>query len=70
MSRIGSAIWIAARPMPGASYMVSTMSSISLRKASSTRSIGALTRRSLGSGRVMIGRRAMASFVELGLRFG
>ena len=40
--------------MPGASYMVSTMSSISLRRASSTRSIGLLISRSLGSGRVMM----------------
>ena len=29
--RSGSPIWIAARPMPGASYIVSSMSSASLR---------------------------------------
>ena len=31
MSRTGSPTWIAASPMPGASYMVSNMSSTSLR---------------------------------------
>ena len=30
--RLGSPIWIAASPMPGASYMVSNMSSTSLRR--------------------------------------
>src|SRR5580693_5977231 len=52
--------------------MVSIMSSISRRRSSSTRSIFLLTRRSLGSGKVMIGLRAMGDFVRgaLGLIIG
>src|SRR6202035_3143484 len=62
----------AASPTPGASCMVSIMSSISRRRSSSTRSIFLLTRRSLGSGKVMIGLRAMGDFVRgaLGLIIG
>src|SRR5580700_9554632 len=69
---MGSATWIAASPTPGASCMVSIMSSISRRRSSSTRSIFLLTRRSLGSGKVMIGLRAMGDFVRgaLGLIIG
>ena len=63
ITRIASATWIAARPMPGASYMVSTMSSISSRKPSSTCPSGALTRRSFGSGRMMMWRSAIGRFV-------
>ena len=53
--RSGSPTWIAASPMPGASYMVSSMSSASLRNGASTRSTGFETRRSTGSGRMMSG---------------
>ena len=45
MSRRGTPTWIAARPMPGAAYMVSSMSSIKRRRSSSMRSIGALLAR-------------------------
>jgi len=51
----GTPIWIAARPMPGASYMVSSMSSASLRSSAFTVSIGAETCRRSGSGRMMSG---------------
>ena len=49
-------------PTPGASCMVSIMSSISLRRSLSTRSIVLLTRRNFGSGKMMIGLRAMRDF--------
>ena len=42
--------WVAARPMPGASYMVSNMSSINARRASSTDSTGVATVRRRLSG--------------------
>ncbi|MGY4599208.1 hypothetical protein ACVWXL_006954 [Bradyrhizobium sp. GM22.5] len=61
ISRNGCAIWIAASPMPGASYMVSNMSSASLRISGVTFSIGLETRRSCLSGRMMISLRAMAA---------
>ena len=63
-TRRGTPTWTAARPMPGAAYMVSSIESMSLRRSSSTRSTGALFMRSLRSGRVMI-----SSFVT-GLRYG
>ena len=56
-----SQTWIAASPIPGASYMVSNMSSASLRISGVTFSIGLETRRSCLSGRMMISRRAMAA---------
>ena len=40
ITRTGSPTWMAARPMPGAAYMVSSMSSISARRASSTSATG------------------------------
>ena len=48
--RIGTPTWIAARPMPGASYIVSNMSAISVRCASVTVSTGFEITRSRGSG--------------------
>ena len=53
--RSGSPTWIAARPMPGASYMVSSMSSASFSSGASTRSTGLETWRRTGSGRMMSG---------------
>jgi len=61
ISRKGCAIWIAASPMPGASYMVSNMSSASLRISGVTFSIGLETRRSCLSGRMMISLKAMGA---------
>ncbi len=65
-TRRGTAIWMAARPMPGASYMVSSMSSASLRTSVSTVAMGSETSFSRGSGMTMISRRAMVdSFAGL-----
>ena len=47
MSRSGTPTWIAARPMPGASYMVSSMSSASSRISGVTASTGLETSRRL-----------------------
>src|SRR4249919_4246112 len=51
----------AARPMPGAAYIVSSISSIRRRTSSSTVSIGFDFFLRRGSGAVRMGRRAMAS---------
>ena len=59
--RSGCAIWIAARPMPGASYMVSSMSSASARISGVIFSMGLETRRSCVSGRMMMSRMAMGA---------
>ena len=59
ISRCGCATWIAASPMPGASYMVSNMSSASLRISAVTFSTGLETSRNCLSGRMMMSRRAM-----------
>ena len=56
ISRSGCATWIAASPMPGASYMVSSMSSASLRISAVTFSTGFETSRNCLSGRMMISR--------------
>ena len=53
------AIRIAARPMPGASYIVSNMSAISARRSSSTFSTGVETVLRRGSGTSTIGRIAI-----------
>ena len=58
--RNGCATWIAASPMPGASYMVSNMSSASLRISGVTFSIGFDTSRNCLSGRMMISLMAMS----------
>src|SRR3954471_13615850 len=50
-TRFGTPIWIAASPIPGASYMVSSMSSASARISSVMRSTGAHFARRRGSGR-------------------
>ena len=62
VSVTGHAAWpdIAAKPMPGAAYMVSSISSMRRRRPSSTRSTGAETCFRRGSGAVSIGRIAMA----------
>ena len=60
ISRKGCATWIAASPMPGASYMVSNMSSASLRISVVTFSTGLETSRSCLSGRMMISLKAIA----------
>jgi hypothetical protein len=56
--RRGSPTWIAASPMPGASYMVASISSMKRRAASSTVSTMTLFWRSTASGIVR-----MSSFV-------
>ena len=61
ISRTGSATWIAASPIPGAAYMVSNMSSASLRIAGVTFSTGLETSRNFLSGRTMISLKAMIS---------
>ena len=58
--RSGSPIWIAANPMPGASYMVASMSSANARNGASTRSTGLESWRRMGSGRMMSGLIGMA----------
>ena len=63
-SRFGTPTWIAARPMPGAAYIVSNMSSISVCRPASIASTGVDTVRSRGSGVSMIGR--MAIHLKLG----
>ena len=65
ISRNGCATWIAASPMPGASYMVSNMSSANLRISAVTFSIGLETSRNCLSGRMMISRMAMMSLKAL-----
>ena len=57
--RCGSPTWIAARPTPGASYIVSNMSSTSARTSASTAFTGSDTCRSRLSGRMMMSRNAM-----------
>jgi hypothetical protein len=57
--RFGTPIWIAASPTPGASYIVSNMSSTSARTPASTVFTGSETSRSRLSGRMMISRNAM-----------
>ena len=59
MTRLGTPIWMAARPMPGASYMVSSMSSMRARSSSSTVSTGFEIVLRRGSGAVRMGRMAM-----------
>ena len=61
MARTGSPTWIAASPMPGAAYMVSSMSSKRARKASSTPGAGFETAFSRLSGTMRISRTAMAA---------
>src|ERR1700761_295101 len=53
-TRFATPIWMAASPMPGALYMVSNMSSTSLRMLASTFFTGSDTCRSRLSGIVMI----------------
>ena len=62
--------WIAARPMPGASYMVSNMSSTSWRTLSSTSVTGFAVLRRRASGKCRMSRIAILStvFVCLGSR--
>src|SRR5205085_3583023 len=55
-TRFGTPIWIAARPIPGASYIVSSMSSARARISSVMRSTGAHFVRRRGSGRRTSGR--------------
>ena len=63
-TRLGTPIWIAASPMPGALYMVSNMSSTSLRMPSSMRLTGSETSRSRLSGSLMMSRTAMVRDVS------
>ena len=58
--RLGTPTWMAARPMPGAAYIVSNMSSISVWSSGVIASTGEEICRSNGSGASMIGRMAMA----------
>ena len=50
-TRCGTPIWMAASPMPGAAYMVSNMSSTSLRSDLSTAFTGSELSRSRLSGK-------------------
>ncbi len=60
-TRCATPTWIAARPMPGAAYMVSNMSATSARRALSCAVTGSDLSRSRLSGRMMISRTAMAA---------
>ena len=60
-TRFASPIWIAASPMPGASYMVSNMSSTSFLIDASTLATGLETSRSRLSGKIRMSRTAMAA---------
>ena len=60
-TRSGTPTWIAASPMPGASYMVSNMSATRVRMSSPIFSTGFETVRNLLSGRMMMSRSAMKS---------
>ena len=61
MTRLGTPTWMAASPMPGASYMVSNMSSTRRRSSGSIACAGSETSRSRLSGRMMMSRSAMAA---------
>ena len=61
---------MAARPMPGASYMVSNMSSLSLRSSTVIFSTGFDTSRNRLSGKVIISRLAMAAGCNLWVNGG
>ncbi len=63
-TRFGTPIWIAASPMPGALYMVSNMSSTSLRMPASIFLTGSDACRSRLSGILMISWIAMAGDVR------
>jgi hypothetical protein len=66
MTRLGSPTWMAASPMPGASYMVSNMSSTSLRMPASIFFTGSETSRNRLSGRMRMSRNAMTADVSGG----
>ncbi len=59
IKRLWKSTWVAARPTPGAAYMVSNMSAANLARASSNTSTGFARVRSRGSGYSRICRRAM-----------
>ena len=59
ITRLCTLTWVAARPIPGAAYMVSSMSSVSWRMLSSTCSTTLALVRSLGSGKWSISSWAM-----------
>src|SRR5689334_2802337 len=59
ITRLSAPTCGAARPMPGALYIVSSMSSISRRTSASTFATGAATFFRRGSGAVMMGRTAI-----------
>jgi hypothetical protein len=59
MMRRGSPTWMAASPIPGASYMVFSIRSMKRRAASSTPSTAALFCRRIGSGIETISRLLM-----------
>src|SRR5215831_12303025 len=65
-TRCGTPIWIAAKPMPGAAYMVSNMSATRRRISSSTSWTGLETSRRVGSGSLRISRKAMRGDVRRG----
>jgi hypothetical protein len=60
-TRLGVPTWIAASPIPGASYMVSNMSSTSSRMPASTFFTGSETCRNRLSGRMRMSRKAIAA---------
>ena len=61
MIRLGVPTWMAASPIPGASYMVSSISSMSLRMPASIFFTGSDTCRNRLSGRMRMSRSAMAA---------
>ena len=60
ITRLATPTWIAARPMPGALYIVSNMSSTSLRIPTSICLTGSESSRSRLSGSLIMSRTAMA----------
>ena len=61
ITRLWTSTWVAARPIPGAAYMVSAMSRTSFWMSAVNAVTGAATLRSRGSGYSRIGNSAMVS---------
>ena len=59
IARLSTPTWFAARPMPGAAYIVSSMSSSRRRTVSSTTETGLATAFRRASGAMTMGRTAM-----------
>src|SRR5262249_42405754 len=65
MTRLWTSTWVAARPTPGAAYIVSAMSLINLRILSSTRATLAASLCKRGSGYRKMGNSAMEKLANL-----